>query len=59
MNWDGHVTRTLQVKKKSSVVNVKPIVQRLLEKYRRTCGPGRTVGIATGYWLDGPGIDFR
>jgi hypothetical protein len=22
-------------------------------------GPGRVVGIATGYWLDGPGIEFR
>jgi hypothetical protein len=23
------------------------------------CGPGRVVGIATGYGLDGPGIEFR
>ena len=22
------------------------------------CGPGRSVGIATGYGLDGPGIEF-
>jgi hypothetical protein len=22
-------------------------------------GPGSSVGIATGYWLDGPGIEFR
>ena len=23
------------------------------------CGPGSVVGIATGYELDGPGIEFR
>ena len=23
------------------------------------CGPGSSVGIATGYWLDGPGIESR
>ena len=23
------------------------------------CGPGSVVGIATGYGLDGPGIEFR
>jgi hypothetical protein len=23
------------------------------------CGPGSSVGIATGYGLDGPGIEFR
>jgi len=22
-------------------------------------GPGGSVGIATGYWLDGPGIEFQ
>jgi hypothetical protein len=27
-----------------------------LVKYR---GPGSSVGIATGYWLDGPGIETR
>jgi len=25
----------------------------------RFCGPGSSVGIATGYGLDGPGIEFR
>ena len=25
----------------------------------KTCGPGRSVGIATGYGLDGPGIESR
>ena len=24
-----------------------------------SCGPGSVVGIATGYGLDGPGIEFR
>jgi hypothetical protein len=24
-----------------------------------SCGPGSSVGIATGYGLDGPGIEFR
>jgi len=23
------------------------------------CGPGSVAGIATGYWLDGPGIESR
>jgi hypothetical protein len=23
------------------------------------CGPGSSVGIATDYWLDGPGIESR
>jgi hypothetical protein len=27
--------------------------------YYTLCGPGRSVGIATGYGLDGPGIEFR
>jgi hypothetical protein len=27
--------------------------------YLLTCGPGSSVGIATGYGLDGPGIEFR
>ena len=26
---------------------------------RRICGPGSLVGIATGYGLDGPGIESR
>ena len=25
----------------------------------RVCGPGSSVGIATGYGLDGPGIEYR
>jgi len=27
--------------------------------YLDTCGPGNVVGIATGYGLDGPGIESR
>ena len=27
--------------------------------YYYYCGPGSSVGIATGYWLDGPGIESR
>ena len=27
--------------------------------YMFRCGPGSVVGIATGYGLDGPGIEFR
>jgi hypothetical protein len=27
--------------------------------YIRTCGPGTSAGIATGYGLDGPGIECR
>ena len=27
--------------------------------YRISCGPGSVVGIATGYGLDGPGIESR
>jgi hypothetical protein len=27
--------------------------------YVSTCGPGSSVGIATGYGLDGPGIESR
>ena len=34
-----------------------------LHKYNTStaydCGPGRSVGIATGYGLDGPGIESR
>jgi hypothetical protein len=26
---------------------------------QQKCGPGSSVGIATGYGLDGPGIEFR
>jgi len=31
----------------------------LEDGYRHTCGPGSSVGIATGYGLDGPGIEPR
>ena len=27
--------------------------------YIQTSGPGSVVGIATAYWLDGPGIESR
>ena len=27
--------------------------------YSKNCGPGRVVGIATAYGLDGPGIESR
>jgi hypothetical protein len=29
------------------------------EAYIETCGPGSSVGIATGYGMHGPGIEFR
>jgi len=29
------------------------------EVYLKICGPGSSVGIATGYGLDGPGIESR
>jgi hypothetical protein len=31
----------------------------ILQRTRVTCGPGSSVGIATGYGLDGPGIESR
>jgi len=37
------------------VFGMSKILTRALEK----CGPGSVVGIATGYGLDGPGIEFR
>ena len=30
-----------------------------MSAYRIKCGPGSVVGIATGYGLDGPGIESR
>jgi hypothetical protein len=27
--------------------------------YKKICGPGSSVGVATGYGLDGPGIESR
>ena len=36
-----------------------PIPHTLHEQHRVDSGPGSSVGIATGYGLDGPGIDYR
>ena len=33
--------------------------KRILILYVMLCGPGSSVGIATGYGLDGPGIESR
>jgi hypothetical protein len=33
--------------------------KRKIKKYRIQCGPGSSVGIATDYELDGPGIESR
>jgi len=35
------------------------ITQLSRNMYISTCGPGSSVGIATGYGLDGPGIESR
>ena len=32
---------------------------KLFSYFYCACGPGSSVGIATGYGLDGPGIEFR
>jgi hypothetical protein len=32
---------------------------QIYRELTKTCGPGSSVGIATGYGLDGPGIEFR
>ena len=29
------------------------------EMFKNVCGPGSVVGIATGYGMDGPGIESR
>jgi hypothetical protein len=34
-------------------------LQRNIRGTHFCCGPGSVVGIATGYWLDGPGIKSR
>jgi hypothetical protein len=31
----------------------------ILYLYILNCGPGSSVGIATDYWLDGPGIESQ
>ena len=33
--------------------------QRFCTSFRAKCVPGSSVGIVTGYGLDGPGIEFR
>jgi hypothetical protein len=33
--------------------------KRILRKIKTKCGPDRSVGIATDYGLDGPGIESR
>jgi hypothetical protein len=33
--------------------------RKLIKTTSLKCGPGSVVGIATGYGLDGPGIEFR
>ena len=35
------------------------LLAKYLSAFCSPCGPGSTVGIATGYGLDGPGIEFR
>jgi len=35
------------------------VIITILWDYRRTCGPGSSVSIATDYGLDGPGIESR
>jgi hypothetical protein len=35
------------------------IIIIIIITYSLTCGPGSSVGIATGYRLDGPGIESR
>jgi hypothetical protein len=37
----------------------RPGISRLKRDYTEKCGPGSSVGIATGYVLDGPGIESR
>ena len=45
--------KVLSVVKLFTVVRLKPEISAVL--YLRWCGPGSSVGIATGYGLDGPG----
>jgi hypothetical protein len=35
------------------------VIQKFQGVYMQKCGPGSSVGIATGYGLDGPGIESR
>ena len=34
-------------------------LSQILQLVTRQKGPGRVIGIETGYWLDGPGIESR
>ena len=34
-------------------------IHTYIEEFSAISGPGRVVGIVTGYWLDGPGIESR
>ena len=34
-------------------------VMQILRQHFWGCGPGRVVGVAIGYGLDGPGIESR
>jgi hypothetical protein len=36
-----------------------PVITLYYVNSRQRHGPGSVVGIATGYWLDGPGIESR
>jgi len=54
-------TKEFYFKKAPSSPNSRPIILVAAKggKHRLSCGPGSSVGIATGYELDGPGIEFR
>jgi hypothetical protein len=41
------------------LLHVTHLVPRILRRFLDFCGPGSSVGIATGYGLDGPGIESR
>ena len=47
------------VRHNSFLRGYKKIIHYLLLYYIPFCGPGSSVGIATGYGLDGPGIESR
>jgi len=40
-------------------INVTALMTVISVRYARLCGPGSSVSIATGYGLDGPGIESR
>jgi len=43
----------------TDAVSLKPCSDKFLVVILNMCGPGSSVGIATGYGLGGPGIDTR